>query len=621
MKLSLLILAAALFAVALSCTSDADCGGPDQAGLCSSGICQCGVGYSGNQLIDPTACTQSCSPPAVPDSQTFLNEPIIALGANSGLLQLNVSMDVYSKQIPTTIAFNNPTSGSPCALMPAALGQGKWSQEIIAPGSACDSQLNYASAFAAQVGEACWESLAPSTESGSSYDIVFSQYRTQVEVIQSGKAPFGLSTKKRQAGQSETTITREFRRNYVISVATQFKPSSAPFQVIAGGRIRYRLVNIDYDILNNKIVATVETEVRNEAKLYNSTVNTGASSGLGPIVTDAVAGDCEASSSAGFCNQMHVVEFSNTPCQVASAEMVLDVEFACADGSDPTTCGFTNLPAGNVYSLNNLFLDYDACPRVIEFGVDGANSFLRLHTDVPRTVPVSAPALVGDTLYGLCSVQPAGDAQFQSVELAALKVFQVASPNNIDLGNQLSSTFLTLLSDAVQTSPSNPQWIFDLNIDGVFFDITEQYFLEATLNLVFANTGSLTKRIVMPLMPKARRSAAKVTEIVVRQASGDDNQSSQDEVKSSTFRLQAPAVEEEEEQPEEQPSSSSSSLIIAAAGAVGGVALCALAAVLIVFAVKKRRRRQEEEDESTMDSVVVVSKSEDSSSDSINMAV
>merc|ERR1711916_298416 len=123
----------------------------------------------------------------------------------------------------------------------------------------------------------------------------------------------------------------------------------------------------------------------------------------------------------------------------------------------------------------------------------------------------------------------------------------------------------TLLSDAVQTSPSNPQWIFDLNFDGTFFDITEQYFLEATLNLVFANTGSLTKRIVMPLLPKARRTTGKMTEIVVRQASGDDNQSSQDEVKSSTFRLQAPAVEEEEEvQPEEETSSSSSSLIIAA---------------------------------------------------------
>merc|ERR1711991_77444 len=56
---------------ALGCTSNLECGSADDSapGLCENGICQCGVGYSGNQPIDPTSCSLVCAPPPVPDAK------------------------------------------------------------------------------------------------------------------------------------------------------------------------------------------------------------------------------------------------------------------------------------------------------------------------------------------------------------------------------------------------------------------------------------------------------------------------------------------------------------------------------------------------------------------------
>ena len=67
--------------------------------------------------------------------------------------------------------------------------------------------------------------------------ITFNSYRTQVEVIQQGLAPFGQAAtpdaRRRQTRADETTIERAFRRDYTISVATSFRSQSAPFSVIA----------------------------------------------------------------------------------------------------------------------------------------------------------------------------------------------------------------------------------------------------------------------------------------------------------------------------------------------------------------------------------------------------
>ena len=58
------------------------------------------------------------------------------------------------------------------------------------------------------------------------FEITFNSYQTQVEVIQSGLAPFGQIASRLAKRADETTITREFRRDYTIRVATQFKPQS-----------------------------------------------------------------------------------------------------------------------------------------------------------------------------------------------------------------------------------------------------------------------------------------------------------------------------------------------------------------------------------------------------------
>jgi hypothetical protein len=74
-------------AIALPCTQNSDCGSQDatQPGLCVSGTCQCGFGYSPDRAIDPTSCSLTCSPPPVPDGTAFLLEPNVTVTAIAGL--------------------------------------------------------------------------------------------------------------------------------------------------------------------------------------------------------------------------------------------------------------------------------------------------------------------------------------------------------------------------------------------------------------------------------------------------------------------------------------------------------------------------------------------------------
>ena len=97
----------------------------------------------------------------------------------------------------------------------------------------CRQQYVYRRAFADAVSQECWESGAPTTETGSQYAVTFNSYRTQVEVVQQGLAPFGQTASRAAAARDDTTIERAFRRDYTISVATQFKAQSQPFSVIA----------------------------------------------------------------------------------------------------------------------------------------------------------------------------------------------------------------------------------------------------------------------------------------------------------------------------------------------------------------------------------------------------
>lgn len=1014
---SRLVLLSLLVCAAFACSLDTECGSSDDSapGRCVAGVCQCGVGYAGNILIDPTSCSLSCSPGAVPDSVAFLREPNVTVGAVKGNLVVDISLLPYARQTPTWVALLNPVSGLSCGLMPGKLGAGVWTQELQGK---CGSHYVLAAPFAASVSQACWEQLASSTESGPQYAVTFNQYRTQVEVIQQGLAPFGQNANRRGAEEAmaamavagrdggDANLTRAFRRDYTISVATQFRPSSAPFTLIAepsvaptavndsvstrqnvavtvkvltndvagyqnvdgvqvahalvssslsimsgpahgsvrieegsvvytpaslyhgadsfryqicdsvslcdtatvavtvvpdgpvaaddaakcgyesqisidvlsndvagvgglvtltivaqpsngtavvtteannnkrieyraaagfsgivwltyevcdgsnptvlcdrakvqidvdgtgplavndvvtceqnrasnvvvdvlandvqgtkglnassvrivrqpehvtitginattgevsfvptaryygsdvfsyqvcdvsvppkcasanvtvsvkargptavddsvrtqyasgvtvavlandiagaeplqgssvtivsgpssnngasvtvnaadgsieykpatgfvgsdsftyqvcdsstpvpqcssasvtivvqprtGAGIQYRLVEIDYDILGKAVAATVQTRTVAAAKVGNVKLDVANSTGLSAVLSGpALSVGCAASSPAGWCDQFHTIRFSDEPCLVSNAEMKLTVQFQCADGGAPNTCGYQNVKSA--LRLEQLFLSYDTCPRAVEYGINSAASFLRLHEDVPRAVPVSAPAVQGATLYGRCSVQPSNGATFEAVTLSSMRVMQQANGgggNAIDLGDQLKAPFLVMLSALTSNSATSPQWDFDLVMEPSFFVATNTYYLEATLDLTFANTGPLTRTLRLPLiapsaaakkstMLRSGLSNVNVVQLVAISDRAPTTNAEQQGIFSNNFSLRS--AEKTAETTSAAGSSGSGGNTAMIAGIAGGVAGLVVVAALIAVAVVLKRRKQ-----------------------------
>lgn len=129
------------------------------------GVCQCGFGYAGATLIDPASCALSCTPAALPDAVAFLAEPSVTVAAEAGSLTLGVDLAPYAKQTPATMALLHPVNGSRCSLMADELGLGRWEQSV--EPAQCRQQYVYRRAFADAVSQECWESGAPTTETGS----------------------------------------------------------------------------------------------------------------------------------------------------------------------------------------------------------------------------------------------------------------------------------------------------------------------------------------------------------------------------------------------------------------------------------------------------------------------
>ena len=91
-------------------------------------------------------------------------------------------------------------------------------------------------------------------------------------------------------------------------------------QPLAGVGFQYRLVTIDYDILGNAIVATVQTRTTAVAKVANVQLDVANSTGLSAVLSGPEASPgCAASSPAGSCNQFHVIWLSGEPCLVNNA--------------------------------------------------------------------------------------------------------------------------------------------------------------------------------------------------------------------------------------------------------------------------------------------------------------
>jgi hypothetical protein len=151
------------------------------------------------------------------------------------------------------------------------------------------------------------------------------------------------------------------------------------------------------------------------------------------------------------------VTFDLNPCSVTGANLVLSADFQCANRRSPASCGYINANAN--YRLENLILSYDACPRVVVYGINSAASYLHLNTDVARTTIVAAPQQQGTVLYGRCSILPSTGATFQSVTLRSLNAIQQGTTGPIDLGNQLTvPQRLQMISQLTQTTPNNGVW-------------------------------------------------------------------------------------------------------------------------------------------------------------------
>jgi hypothetical protein len=176
-------------------------------------------------------------------------------------------------------------------------------------------------------------------------------------------------------------------------------------QPLAGARNQDWPVTIEYDILGNAIAATIQTRTAAAAKVANVQLDVANSTGLSAVLSGPEASPgCAALSQAVSCDQFHVIWFSDEPCLVSNAEMELSVEFQCANGGEPSTCGYQAVQSA--FRLDKLFLTYDACPRVLEDVINLAASFPSLHKDALQAVAVSAPSVQGATLFCRCSVLP-----------------------------------------------------------------------------------------------------------------------------------------------------------------------------------------------------------------------
>jgi hypothetical protein len=381
--------------------------------------------------------------------------------------------------------------------------------------------------------------------------------------------------------------------------------------VVAGNGVTvlYRLVKIDYNVIGKQIIATVLTQIPAGAQLTNTSLwaGIGGSTGIAPIVSITTGVACDPASPAGFCDQYHVIRFSDVPCQVSGANLVLAVTLQCANGNtNPGLCGFVNYR--NTYRLNNIILTYDSCPRIVEFGINSANSFLRLNTDAARAEPVAAPVVQGSTLFGRCSITPSIGAQFQSTTLLSLRLMQKAtSGDDLDLNNTLGLPYMTMLSPLTSNSPSNPIWDFDMVLDPAVFLITETYYLSASIQLTFANTGVVARRrVIIPLEPGKPQLRAAF------ERQNTNGASTQTGVLSNQFNMFAATVQGNNNGAAGSSTSSGTSAAGGATSAAGsttsaggssnigmiagiaaGVAVAVIAGIVIVALLVRRRKNRE----------------------------
>jgi len=305
-------------------------------------------------------------------------------------------------------------------------------------------------------------------------------------------------------------------------------------------------------------------------------LNATETTGLPLSVTNVQQTYCLAESKAGYCDQIHTVSLPLNPC-AADGELVVNVGLQCDDPlnvDDPVSCGFINVPVGNVYTLDRMFVNYDSCPRSVTYGLDLSQSFLRLYTDATRTLSITAPITLGGTSFGRISLRGLADSEFQSCNLTSLRLMQVGQAGNVDLGDKLGASWLTMPGGVYRDDRVNPVWDFEVVHLSNDFALDTAYFWEATIDLAFTNTeGQKKKRQLV------------VRQLVHRVASRETNG-----VTSTKFSLESPA---RESAVPPAASSSASFPVAAVTGAVLGA--CAVGLIVLLVGVWQHRRRRLDE--------------------------
>lgn len=295
-----------------------------------------------------------------------------------------------------------------------------------------------------------------------------------------------------------------------------------------------------------------------------------------------------------MCDQFHTITFDLQPCQVDGV-VVVNAGLTCDEPSltDPVDCGFAGVTLNSVYALRFLQVRYNACPVTTVYGIDPSVSFVRLYSNVPRTSVVAAPVPFGTPLYGRISVKPSGTTLFEAATLASLRLKHRALPVDVDVADLLSNAALTLLSLRTSTSRQNAVWDFELLVNGgALFASGEQYYLEATIDVVFLQTGTL-KRI-----PQRQVN-------VVYMSLRDDARgvNTREGLFSQSFVTQKDLRSSDVNPANADPGSSASGSGSGGATSVGGVSIGILVAVIgatifvilaiaIIVIVVKRRRHQ-----------------------------
>merc|ERR1711991_294277 len=211
---------------------------------------------------------------------------------------------------------------------------------------------------------------------------------------------------------------------------------------------------------------------------------------------------------------------------------------------------------------------YDSCPVELAFSIDATRSWVRLYEDVPRTVPVQQVDQ-DDTVHVRVSLEPSEGATFQSVQLTEMRLFRVDSPAAVDLGDLLLSSLMQLQNSSSFVNQQQAVFDLDLLVDRQFFELTYSYYMQATLDVVFQETGQLRRK-------------RQITQLRLQ-----TQESSSEAIYSRSFR---PASNSKTTQVQTQASQLAFPIMMASLGG----AIATVLIMILVLGLKWRRERQKE---------------------------